>query len=129
MPASPDSPFQYAVLRVVPDVQRGERLNAGVVLYAPTRDFLGARVRLDEERLRGAVAGRRRGRAGPAPRGAGPHRGGRPGGGPIAALPASQRFHWMVSPASTAVQPSEVHTGLCDDPAAALDRLFARLVE
>ena len=49
---------------------------------------------------------------------------GDPAGGPIAALPPSQRFHWLVSPSSTVVQPSEVHTGLCDDPAAALDRLY-----
>jgi hypothetical protein len=53
---------------------------------------------------------------------------GAPAAGPIAALPASQRFHWLVAPASTVVQPSAVHTGLCDDPAAALDRLFHRLV-
>jgi hypothetical protein len=53
---------------------------------------------------------------------------GDPAGGPIAALPPSQRFHWLVSPASTVVQPSEVHTGLCDDPHLALERLYERLV-
>lgn len=128
MPAAADSPFQYAVLRVVPDVERGERLNAGVVLFARTLDFLGARVRLDEGRLRalwpdadaGAIARHLDGLARVAA--------GDPEGGPIAALPPSQRFHWLVAPASTAVQPSAVHTGLCDDPAAALDHLFARLV-
>jgi Protein of unknown function (DUF3037) len=129
VPASPDSPFQYAVLRVVPDVQRGERLNAGVVLYAPTRDFLGARVRLDEGRLRALWPGADAAALARHLEGLARIAAGDRGGGPIAALPASQRFHWMVSPASTAVQPSEVHTGLCDDPAAALDRLFARLVE
>ena len=51
MPARPEGAFQYAVLRVVPDVDRGERLNAGVVLFARTLDFLGARVGLDERRL------------------------------------------------------------------------------
>jgi Protein of unknown function (DUF3037) len=128
VPAAADSPFQYAVLRVVPDVERGERLNAGVVLFARTLDFLGARVRLDEARLRvlwpdadaGAIARHLDGLARVAA--------GDPEGGPIAALPPSQRFHWLVAPASTAVQPSAVHTGLCGDPAAALDHLFARLV-
>ncbi len=123
-----DGPFQYAVLRVVPDVERGERLNAGVVLFAPTRDFLGARVSLDEARLSAlwpeadaaALARHLDGLARVAA--------GDPAAGPIAALAPSQRFHWLVAPASTAVQPSEVHTGLCDDPAAALDRLFHRLV-
>ena len=128
MPAAADSPFQYAVLRVMPDVERGERLNAGVVLFARTLDFLGARVRLDEGRLRalwpdadaGAIARHLDGLARIAA--------GDPEGGPIAALPQSQRFHWLVAPASTAVQPSAVHTGLCADPAAALDHLFERLV-
>ncbi len=50
-------------------------------------------------------------------------------GGPIAALPASERFHWLVAPASTIVQPGPVHTGLTADPAAELDHLFAKLVE
>ena len=49
-------------------------------------------------------------------------------GGPIAKLPPSERFHWLVAPSSTIVQPSEVHTGLCEDPAACLDELFERLV-
>jgi hypothetical protein len=128
VPARPEGAFQYAVLRIVPDVDRGERLNAGVVLFARTLDFLGARVGLDERRLlalwpdadAAAVARHLEGLARVAA--------GDPAGGPIAALPPSQRFHWLVSPSSTAVQPSEVHTGLCDDPAAALERLYARLV-
>jgi hypothetical protein len=98
------------------------------VLFARTRDFLGARVALDESRLRAlspaadvaAVARHLDGLARVAA--------GDPAAGPIAALPASQRFHWLVAPASTVVQPSAVHTGLCDDPAGALDRLFHRLV-
>jgi hypothetical protein len=123
-----DSPFQYAVLRIVPDEERGERLNAGVVLFARTRDFLGARVGLDERRLAAlwpdadtaAIARHLDGLARVAA--------GDPEAGPIAALAPPQRFHWLVSPASTVVQPSAVHTGLCDDPAAALDHLFRRLV-
>jgi hypothetical protein len=123
-----ESPFQYAVLRVVPDVERGERLNAGVVLFAPTRAFLGARVGLDEARVRTLWPG-----ADPAALarhldGLARIAAGGPAAGPLAALTPSQRFHWLVAPSSTAVQPSEVHTGLCDDPGAALDRLFHRLV-
>lgn len=124
----PEAPFQYSVLRVVPDVERGERLNAGVVLYAPTLRFLGARVGLDEERVTALWA------AADAPAlarhldGLARIAAGDPDAGPIASLPPSQRFHWLVSPSSTAVQPSEVHTGLCDDPAAALAHLFRRLV-
>ena len=128
MPAAARSPFQYAVLRVVPDVERGERLNAGVVLYAPTLGYIGARVGLDEARL-GALwpdadpAALARHLEGLALVAAGD-----PAGGPMAALGPSKRFHWLVAPSSTAVQPSAVHTGLCDDPRAALDHLFARLV-
>ena len=89
------------MLRVVPDVERGERLNAGVVLFARTRDFLGARVRLDESRLEAlwpgadapAIARHLDGLARVAA--------GDPAAGPIAALPPSQRFHWLVAPAST----------------------------
>lgn len=128
MPGAPRSPFQYAVLRVVPDVERGECLNGGVVLLARTRDFLGARVALDRGRLSAlwpdadaaALARQLDGLARVAA--------GDPEAGPIARLPLSQRFHWLVAPASTSVQPSPVHTGLCRDPAATLERLFERLV-
>jgi hypothetical protein len=122
------SPFQYAILRVVPSLERGERINAGVVLLARTRDYLGMRVALDRDRLRALspgtdpepVAAQLEGRARIAA--------GDPGAGPIARLPAPQRFHWLVAPSSTVVQPSAVHTGLCEDPAAALDDLFRSLV-
>jgi hypothetical protein len=113
---------------VVPDVERGECLNAGVVLFARTRDFLAARVALDERRLAAlwpaadaaALARQLDGLARIAA--------GDPDAGPIARLPQPQRFHWLVAPSSTVVQPSPVHTGLCEDPAATLDRLFQRLV-
>jgi hypothetical protein len=126
--AASRSPFQYAVLRVVPRIERGECINAGVVLFARTRDFLGMRVALDTARLRaldpeadpGPVAAQLEGRARIAA--------GDPGAGPIARMAAHQRFHWLVAPSSTVVQPSAVHTGLCDDPAATLERLFAVLV-
>ena len=128
MPAPADAPFQYAVLRVVPRVERGEAINAGVVLFARTRKFLGARVSVDRDRLR-AIApdadvdaierhldARRRIAAGD------------PDAGPIAQLSQSERFNWLAAPSSTVIQPSPVHTGLCPDPEATLERLFDQLV-
>jgi Protein of unknown function (DUF3037) len=120
--------FQYTVLRVVPDVERGERINVGVVLYSPERKFLGARIHVDRERLAAiapdldldalerhlqsllAVAD------------------GSSEGGPIAQLPQSERFGALSAPSSTIVQPSEVHTGVCEDGSSELDDLFRRLV-
>ena len=123
------SQFTYAILRVVPRIERGERLNAGVVLYCRERDFLAARTHLDESRLAALAAD-------VAPAAVRAHldalvriAGGAPDAGPVAALPAQQRFGWLVSPSSTIVQPSEVHTGLCDEPSEMLDQLFAELVE
>ncbi len=122
------SSFDYATIQVVPHVERGECINAGVILYCRTRSFLGARIMLDRQRLAalapdadlaaiethlevipricegGAAAG------------------------PIGQLSQSERFHWLVAPRSTVVQPSAVHSGLCEDPAAALDRLLETMV-
>ena len=123
------SPFSYAVLRVVPRVERGERFNAGVVLFCRQRNFLGMRIGLDEQRLaalgpdvpadevRGHLEGLVKVAAGS------------PDGGALAALSPSERFGWLVAPSSTIIQPSEVHTGLSSDPPATLDALFAELVE
>jgi hypothetical protein len=124
----PPSPFQYAILRVVPRVERGECLNAGVVLFCRPRRFLAAREELDEARLRAlapdvdleAVRGHLDALCRIAA--------GDPAAGPIAALPPSERFHWIVAPASTIIQCSPVHTGLTDDPEGELERLLGRLV-
>jgi hypothetical protein len=129
VPGSPPrSSFSYALLRVVPRLERGEFLNAGVVLFARTAGFLAARVELDDARLAALDPGAdaallRRHLQTLAAVAAGD-----PEAGPIARLPQSERFAWLVAPASTAIQPSEVHTGLCEDPVAMLDRLFERLV-
>ena len=124
----PPSPFQYAILRVVPDVERGECVNAGVVLFCRTRGFLAARVELDEERVRAlapdADLDAVRGHLDAMCRIAS----GDPAAGPIAGLPPSERFHWLVAPSSTIIQPSPVHTGLSDDPAGELEHLLERLV-
>ena len=121
-------PFAYALLRVVPRAERGERMNVGVVLYSRQHDFLDMRTQLDERRLAAldpqldAAALRERLQALRAVVC------GEPQGGALAALPASERFGWLVAPASTVIQPSEVHTGLTEDPAATLQRLFDTLV-
>jgi DUF3037 family protein len=123
------SPFQYAAIRVVPRVERGELVNAGVVLFCRPRQFLAARTRLDEKLLAALSP-----KCDPAD--VRPHlelieriAAGDPNGGPIAKLPPSERFHWLVAPSSTIVQPGPVHTGLTDDPQGELERLFSQLVE
>jgi hypothetical protein len=123
------SPFSYAVYRLVPRVERGERINVGVVVFSRPLDYLAARTALDEARLAALAPGLD-------PASVRPHltaieriAAGDPGAGPIAALDLTARFHWLVSPSSTIIQPSAVHTGLCGEPAAELDRLFRELVE
>jgi Protein of unknown function (DUF3037) len=128
MPGGRPSAFSYAIVRVVPRVERGEGLNAGVILFCRQLDFLGARVALDQSRL-AALAPEL------PPASVLPHleaivkvAEGAPDAGPIAALPPSERFGWLVAPASTIIQSSPVHTGLSEDPRATLDQLFAELV-
>ena len=122
------SSFDYAVIRVVPRVDRGEFINAGVILFCRTRRFLEARIDLDRRRLaaldddidpalvqsqleaipRICLGGK--------------------SGGPIGQLPQAERFHWLVAPRSALIQTSPVHSGLCIDPAATLERLLDRMV-
>jgi hypothetical protein len=122
------SPFQYAILRVVPRVERGEQINAGVVLFCRPRRFLAARVGLDPARLAALAPDLRADDVQAHLDAAVRIAAGDPAAGPIAALDQSQRFHWLVAPSSTILQPSAVHTGLCDDPEATLARLHGRLV-
>lgn len=129
MPERTRRPFSYAILRVVPRVERGERFNAGVVLYCRQRDFLGARVALDEARLRALAPDASADDVGAHLDALVRVARGDPEGGPIATMPQSERFGWLVAPSSTIIQPSRVHTGLSDDPQATLDALFAELVE
>ena len=125
---SAEHTYDYAVIRVVPRVERGEQINAGVILSCPDLEFLEARIELDEAALLAidptvdlealhanlttipAVC-----------------RGG-PDAGPIGALPPRGRFRWLVSPRSTVVQPSPVHTGRTSNPAACLERLMDTVV-
>ena len=122
------SPFSYAVHRLVPRVERGERINVGVVVFCRPLMFLDARTHLDEGRVAAlwpeldaedvrphltAIERIARGDS---------------DAGPIARLDLTERFHWLVAPSSTIIQPSRVHTGLCGDPPAQLERLFSELV-
>ena len=120
--------YFYTVLRIVPRVERGECLNAGVVLFARSRRFLGMRWIVDPWKLQAlspetdpdlidaqiaalaAVAE------------------GAPEGGPVAQLTLAERFHWLAAPSSTVIQPAAVHTGVSIDPEATLEHLFATLV-
>jgi hypothetical protein len=121
-------PFEYALLRVVPRPERGEFVNAGVVLYCPGLRFLDACVHLNLERLRAldpkidpeaVLAHLETIRTVCA---------GGQGAGPIGLLEPSERFGWLVAPRSTVVQPSPVHTGLADDPERALEHLVRVMV-
>ena len=129
MSEPPRNVFQYAIVRVVPSVERGEGLNAGIILLCRPMRFLGARVALDEGRLAALAPDLD-------PATVRPHleaiervAAGDPTAGPIAGMGQAERFHWLVAPASTIVQAGPVHTGLTSDPQLELDKLFAKLVE
>jgi DUF3037 family protein len=122
------SPFSYAVYRVVPRVERGERINVGIVVFSRPLGYLAARTGLDVARLRALWPELD-------PEAVRPHlaaleriAAGDPDAGPIARLDETARFHWLVAPSSTIIQPSAVHTGLCGEPEQELDKLFASLV-
>ncbi|WP_214106315.1 DUF3037 domain-containing protein [Acrocarpospora catenulata] len=118
--------YEYALIRVVPDVERGELINAGVIVYCQDRDYLCARVALDEPRLlalapdtdldavRHALTAYELACA--------------PETGPLKGEALGGRFRWLTAPRSTIVRTGPVHPGLTEDPGAALDRLMARLV-
>jgi hypothetical protein len=120
--------YDYAIVRVVPRVERGEFVNAGIIISCDVERILEAGIDLDEKALLaldGAVdldAVRRALAVIPLICGGGID------AGPIGRLSARERFHWLVSPKSTIVQTSPVHTGRCDDLAAALDHLMKRMI-
>lgn len=120
--------YDYAVIRVVPKVDREEFINAGVILSCPDKSFLEARIKLNESRLLSLDPSldlemvRTHLETIPTI-----CRGG-DDAGPIGQLPQRQRFHWLVAPRSTIIQTSPVHTGRCSDPAAVLEHLVAKMV-
>ena len=120
--------YDYAIIRVVPRVERGEAINVGVILSCPALDFLEARIELDPSRLLAidpsADVEATRANLEMIPRVC---RGGADAG-PIGELPQRSRFHWLVSPRSTIIQLSPVHTGRTSDPEKALQRLLETMV-
>lgn len=122
------SSFDYAIVRVVPRVEREELINAGVLLFCLERDFLQARVEVNEPRIRALWPGTDvelvRAHLEAIPRICA----GSPDGGPIARLSLRERFHWLVAPRSTIIQVSPVHSGLCESPERTLDDLFRQMV-
>ncbi|WP_406417455.1 DUF3037 domain-containing protein [Streptomyces sp. NBC_00873] len=120
--------FEYALLRVVPRVERGECFNAGVLVYCRAKSFVAARTHLDESKLRALdpnadVVGVRA-----ALRAVEDHCGGGDAAGQAAGDDAGRRFRWLIAPRSTVVQPSAVHSGLTADPEAEVERLLDLLV-
>lgn len=124
-------PFEYVVIRIMPRVERGECLNAGVALICRPQRYLAARVHFDEARLLALAPWlevetvqelRRQVEVIPG------IAAGNSQVGPIARMDQGERWHWLTAPSSTMIQPGPVHTGLCSDPAAELEELFARMV-
>ena len=120
--------FDYAIVRVVPRVERGEFVNAGVIVFSPTARFLDARIHLDTERLHAIAPGIDldvvQNYLDVIPRICA----GGDEAGAIGCLSQSERFHWLVAPRSTMIQMSPVHAGVHSDLRAALEQLFARMV-
>ena len=114
----------YVTIQVVPRVDRDERLNVGVIVFCPAAAFLGCRIAFDEQRLRALAPDADVAAIGEQLDAIRAVCAGDPAAGPIARLTPSERFHWLSAPRSTAVQPSAAHAGLCDEPAAAVERLF-----
>lgn len=122
------SPFDYAIIRVVPRVERGEQINVGVIVSCPVRDYLAAEIAFDHTRIAAAFPWLNLDEIAEALSTIPLVAAADPRGGPIAAMPRSERFHWLVAPRSAVIQTSAVHTGLCDDPERVLAKLMAQLV-
>jgi hypothetical protein len=120
--------FDYVIVQIVPRVDRDERINVGVIVFCAAARYLGGRLVADEARWRAlapdidVVAVKRQLDAIRAVVD------GDPEAGEIARLSPSERFHWLSAPRSTVVQPGPAHAGVCDDPAATLERIFEAAV-
>lgn len=128
-PATHRDPYEYAILRIIPRIERGEQINAGIILYCQNRDYLAALHHLDPDRLHALD----------------PHADidgiraalttidticqGHPTAGAAAAEPPGRRFRWLTAPRSTIVQPGPIHTGLTADPDTDAHRLLRILVQ
>ena len=122
------STYDYAVIRVVPRVDREEFVNVGVIVSCPDRQFLDCRIELDEARLRALYPGvdmelvRRHLASIPAICSGGE------AAGAIGKLPPRERFRWLIAPRSTIIQASPAHTGRCSDPPALMEHLLETMV-
>ena len=120
--------YDYAIVRVVPRVDREEFINVGVIVSCPALDYLAARIELDEARLLALhpvidlELVRQNLASIPAICAGGD------GSGPIGRLTPRERFHWLVAPRSTMIQTSAVHTGRCEEPLQAMENLLDRMV-
>lgn len=121
----PTKTYDYALIRLVPRVDRGECINVGVVLFCRTSRFLDAQVEVNEERLSAFAPeldiDEVRQHLESIPRLCA-------GAGPVGRLGQAEAFHWLVAPHSTIIQASPVHSGTCEDPAEALDLLMETMV-
>ena len=120
--------YDYAIVRVVPKVERAEFINVGAIVSCPAQSFLEARIELDEARLRALdptldIEWIREHLAGIPIICAGGER-----AGPIGELTQRERFYWLVAPRSTVIQTSPTHTGCCQDPAEVVERLLETMV-
>ncbi len=121
-------PFDYAVIRVVPRVERGEFINAGVIVSCPSKNYLKAGIELDRARLAALDPSRLPATVGRHLEALAAICAGGAGSGPIGARPPRARFHSLVAPRSTVIQTSPVHTGLCEDGDEMLEQLLAKMV-
>ena len=124
------SSFDYAIVRIMPRVERGEFINVGLILFCRTQRFLAARivVALDQKRLAALAPNFQPVNVQASLNLISRICAGGAGGGPIGQMSQAERFHWLISPRSTVVQTSPVHCGLCTDPQVAFTELFERLV-
>ena len=120
--------YDYAIVRVVPKVDREEFVNVGVIVSCPARNFLEARIEINEQRLTAldpnldVESARAHLASIPAICAGGKQ------AGPIGELTPRQRFDWLIAPRSTIIQTSAAHSGTCDDPSAALEHLLETMV-
>ena len=122
------NPYEYALIRAVPRIERGEQINVGVILYCQRLDFLAARTHLDADRLLCLDPGADLEGIGAALRSWETTCVGGANGGAARDMKQGERFRWLTAPRSTVLQAGPVHTGLTLDPAAELERLLGLLV-
>lgn len=120
--------FDYAIIRVVPRVEREEFINVGAIVFCATRQFLDARVDADERRLAVLAPGVDVAEVQRHLKSIVDICAGAEATGPLVQWSLSKRFHWLVAPSSSVIQTSPVHSGLCADPAVALNRLLETMV-